>query len=430
MSFIYYVLRAFFVRISAITKTLSLRAAYAKDLQDIRKQIRGRKVKVLFPVNEIAKWKSQSVYDLMVQSTKFEPVIALTLADISWRLTTEEQEGKLKDLREFFERRNMPLVMAYDLQARKAIDFRVFSPDIVFYSQPWDYAEVQMPASVAFYALTCYVPYFVLNYGYIDIDVMCEFHREIWRHFLLTKAWARRYARHTHFWTHAGKLLGTGHPQLDFFYLNKDQFETTNMVIYAPHWSISSEKYDTFENYSTFLQMGRFILEYAWRHPEFQWVFKPHPSLKFALRESGEWTDAQIDEYWSEWEKIGVGCYTCDYPSLFVKSKALITDCGSFLPEYFVTGKPLIHLISGNRKIEPAPPAKMYFDTFYQVHNENELLAVLSRVVEQGDDYRKNERLSMLEKVGLQGNYAAKNIVDHLCAELRIARPKLDFVPH
>ena len=414
MSFFYHVLRVILFHISLVAKTLALRAAYAKTLHDVRKRIKGRKVRVLFPINEIAKWKLQSVYDLMAQSDQFEPLMALTIADNGWRLTTAEQEIKLMELKTFFEEKGMSVVMAYDMQMRKVIEFKEFSPDIVFYNQPWGYAEEQMPASVALYALTCYVPYFVLNYGYVAIDVLCGFHREIWRHFLLTRSWARRYSKKTHFWTHAGKLIGAGHPQLDYYIIHKDQFETTNTVIYAPHWSISSEHYDTFENYSTFLQLGRFILEYAKQHPEFNWVFKPHPSLKIALRESGEWTDAQIEEYWAEWEQVGTGCYTCDYPALFIKSRALITDCGSFLPEYFVTGKPLIHLIPKNRKIEPAPPAKMYFDTFYQVYNEEELLSVLARVVEQGDDYRKHERLAMLEKMGLLRDYAARQILDYL----------------
>ena len=420
MSSLYHVLRGLLFRISSIAKILALRMLYAETLRDLRKRIKGRKVRVLFPINEIAKWKLQSVYDLMAQSDRFEPLMALTIAGASWRLKTDEQNTKLMEMKAFFEGKGMSVVVAYDVHLRKVIDFKEFSPDIVFYNQPWEYAEEQMPAMVALYALTCYVPYFVLNYGYVEIDVLCKFHREVWRHFLLTKAWAQRYSRKTHFWTHAGKLIGAGHPQLDYYILHKDQFKTTNTVIYAPHWSISSEHYDTFENYSTFLQLGRFILEYAKQHPEFNWVFKPHPSLKGVLREAREWTDAQIDEYWAEWEKVGTGCYTCDYPALFMESKALITDCGSFLPEYFATGKPLIHLISKNRKIEPAPPAKMYFDTFYQVHNEEELRSVLARVVEQGDDYRKQERLAMLEKVGLLGDYAAKNIVDVLSNELRI----------
>lgn len=420
MSFIYHVLRAIFVRASLAAKIFSLRAAYAKDLRDIRKRIRGCKVRVLFPVDELAKWKLQSVYDFMKHSDKFEPMIVVTLAGILRRLSTEEQESMLDETYTFFKRRNMLVKMAYNVETRRAIDFRIFSPDIVFYNQPWDYAEIQMPDVVALYALTCYVPYFVLNYGHAGLDVMCEFHRELWRHFLLTKEWAKRYSRYARFWTHAGRLVGAGHPQLDYYYLHEDQFETTNMVIYAPHWSIGSEKYDTFGNYSTFLCMGRLILEYAKKHIEFQWVFKPHPGLKNALRESGEWTKGQIDEYWAEWEKLGVGCYTCDYPSLFVKSKVMITDCASFLPEYFATGKPLIHLISRNCKIKPAPPAKIYFDTFYQVRDKSELFSVLSRVVEQGDDYRRDERLAILEKVGLRGNYAAKNIVNAISSELRI----------
>jgi len=421
MSSFYFLLRAALFRISAIARILALRCAYAKTLLDVRQRDKGRKVRVLFPVTEIAKWKLQSVYDYMVSSGRFEPIVAVTMGDVSWRLTTLEQDEKLCAIRSFFEERGMPTVMAFDLRTRRAIAFKELVPDVVFYNQPWDYDLTQMPAAVSIYALTCYVPYFVLNYGDADIDVKQEFHQELWRHFLLTEAWAKTYRKCIHFWTHAGRLLGCGHPQLDYYQLHKNDFKDENIVIYAPHWSITVPSVQSLTSYSTFLTNAQTILLYAKQHPEFNWVFKPHPNLRQILRESGAWSESEIEAYWSEWEKIGQGCYTCDYPSLFVKSKALITDCGSFLPEYFATGKPLIHLISPHRKIEPMPAAKMYFDTFYQVHDESELMDTLQRVLKANDDFRKEERLAMLEKVGLRKNFAAEKIVRFLEKELRIA---------
>ena len=421
MSRFFYFLRALLFRISEMSRILALRCAYAKTLRDVRRRVRGRKVRVLFPVNEISKWKLQSVYDLMACSEKFEPIIALTLADVDWRKSSAEQEEKMEVNEDFFLRRGMQIALAYDVRLRTVKRYSEFGADIVFYNYPWVGVERQMPASCAVSALTCYVPYFVLNYGDSTFDVLQEFHQELWRHFLLTEEWAESYGKRVHFWTHAGRLLGYGHPQLDYYYLRGDKFEDDNIVIYAPHWSINANGLQSMTAYSTFLDNAQTMLDYAKKHQEFKWVFKPHPNLRQILRESNAWTEDRIRDYWAEWEKIGTGCYTSDYPELFMKSKALITDCGSFLPEYFATGKPLIHLISPNRKIKPAPAAKLYFDTFYQVHDEKELLEALHRVLEQGDDYRRNERLAMLERTGLRGNYAAKRIVDYLETELRIA---------
>lgn len=416
----YRILRGICFHLSAALKVLGVRFSYAKTLRDVWGRVRNRKVRVLFPENDLSKWKVQSVFDLMSASGKFEPVVALTLANWDHFLSSDEQEKKMATEERYFEQKGMKTVRAYDVRSRKFKRFSEFNPDIVFYNQPWGYDPTQMPDAVSQYALTCYVPYFVLNYGDPVFDVMHEFHRQVWRHFLLSESWAKAYRKYIHLWSHSGELVGLGHPQLDYYVLHEKDFNDGNTVIYAPHYSVDHPGNPNAVNYSTFLWTGRMILEYAKSHREFNWVFKPHPGLREALILSGAWTEAEVNAYWSEWEAIGAGCYTCEYPAIFVKSKALITDCGSFLPEYFATGKPLIHLISPTCKVVPAPPAKMYFDTFYQVHNVDELHQTLRRVLEAGEDYRKEERLAMLEKTGLRGNYAAEKIARYLEKELRI----------
>ena len=97
-----------------------------------------------------------------------------------------------------------------------------------------------------------------------------------------------------------------------------------------------------------------------------------------------------------------------------MKSKALITDCGSFLIEYFVTGKPLIHLISPTVKVQPIPVAKRYFDTWYKVRDLEEMTKTFETVLERGKDPMREGRLAVLSRAGLSDQYAAEKILKYL----------------
>ena len=123
-------------------------------------------------------------------------------------------------------------------------------------------------------------------------------------------------------------LKAVGSPSLDVI---KDIKSDKNYVIYAPHWTINHENTIA---YSTFKETGKFILEYAQKHPEFNWIFKPHPLLKKALLDNVFMSEEEINSYYSAWESLGQACYNGDYFELFNNSQLMITDCCTFLMEY------------------------------------------------------------------------------------------------
>ena len=84
-------------------------------------------------------------------------------------------------------------------------------------------------------------------------------------------------------------------------------------------------------------------------------------------------TEQEVDNYYKEWEKISTYCNNGNYAKLFLESKALITDCASFLVEYFCTKKPVIHLISSSCGIIPKFPLKRIIETYYKAHNLEEM---------------------------------------------------------
>ena len=126
-------------------------------------------------------------------------------------------------------------------------------------------------------------------------------------------------------------------------------------------------------------------------------------------------------KYYDEWEKIAKCCYDSDYIELFNKSRLLITDCNSFLVEYFCTGKPLVHLVSKDTALEPYEYNKKIMDSFYKVNSADELHLSLDSFAKQNLDPLKTERQRLLGEYGFINKNYSKKIIEDLVSAIRIA---------
>lgn len=413
--------RNFCVSLDNRTKIKKAQKRYPKIISSIRNNNEG-KMKVVFLVNENSKWKTQSLYDAFLHSENYEPVIALTIADTQKKLPAEEKVKCLEENYKFFSERGMNCIYAWNTKTDRAVNLKDFNPQIVFYQQPWYLPKIQMPDAVSKFALTCYVPYFVPNYGILNMDYF-DFHKFLFRNYVLNNDWEKIYKEYAGE-DYGDNIRAIGHTMLDGIYLNKEEDnndtdkkkkeDEPDYVIYAPHWSIPYPGNENDENYGTFLWNYKLILNYAQNHPEFNWIFKPHPTLKLALQRTGLFTQSDIENYYNEWEKIATPCYSSNYMDIFLKSKVLITDCGSFLIEYFCTGKPVVHLVSDKCQVVPPLPSRKIFDTFYKVRNAGEFYNSLDTLLRKNNDYKKEERLKVLKELNLENCYAAKNILEDL----------------
>ena len=396
--------------IREMPQVLIARLRYPHRLEEVRSAATSRPLKVVFPVSNLSKWKMQSVFEAMRQSKAFEPVILLTAMDTETALSAEELRVHLERISQELDRRQMKWVWGYDFENETCIPIAAFKPDIVFYQQPYGIAEVQNPFAASRVALTCYVPYFVQNYGGLDMDCDLFFHRLLWRHFTLSPSWAEVFERYQGRVRRAGRVLGLGHPMLDQFAGAKEEDTGAGLVIYAPHWSCGGIG----ERYSTFLENGEKMLELAQRHPEIKWVFKPHPTLRQKLIEHRFMTREQVAAYYGAWEKIATSCYDGGYVDLFKKSSVMITDCASFLMEYASTGKPIIHLVAKNPVYQPHPISAKLFDTYYQTHDWNEFEEHFETVILQKKDPKREVRLAAVKEMNLMGMKAGEKIVSYL----------------
>ena len=90
----------------------------------------------------------------------------------------------------------------------------------------------------------------------------------------------------------------------------------------------------------------------------------------------------------------------------------MITDCGSFLTEYFVTEKPMIHLISSELKENAV--INEIDKTNYTAHNVEELNQHLNDLILNKNDYKKDARIKLLGKLQLKNNNSAKRIIEDI----------------
>ena len=399
-------------------RVLRVRILQKMVLLRIRRKVRlGGKINVLFLSSENAKWKCQSLYNLMQESEWFNPIIGIMRQDVDIKDERESIRRNIDQAKDFFYANGCVSSIIYDVERLKYKNLRDFSPDIIFYQQPWNVASPMLPEWVSSYALPCYVPYYVPNYIFPELAYGRPFfHYYLAYHFVLNDFEKKIGLSIRKAWKFAGTLESTGHPFLDDFFLTPIEKSQKSCIVYAPHFTFSHPKNSCIVHYSTFLEYGVYILEYAKQHPEFNWVFKPHPVLRTALLKSGVWTEKQVDEYYAEWKNIGRIHESGNYLSLFRETAVMITDCGSFLTEFAVTGQPIIHLINPNNKLELMP---LYL-TYYRVCSKDDLKRELHEILEKKNDSRRNERIQAVSEANICGQYAAKNIMNFLMSELRI----------
>lgn len=383
-----------------------------KVLHRIRHRKKGEKIRVLFLVSEVAKWKCQTVFEAMKRSDVFEPLIGLTALSEQALYSDDEMEKTLEKNEAFFDRLGDAHVRAVKLHPRVYLDIRAFGADIVFFEEPWRMREPQTTETMSKHVLVCHVPYDVPD----RIGGFCyreEVHRFISFYYTLNDSFCLQGKQGVSRLTHGAHFVPVGHPSLDHLARIPQPPPSDGFSIYAPHWYYPHPAHPgKWVARGTFLWSGPTILSYAQQHPEFHWLFKPHPKLKKELVTTETMSEDEVEAYYAAWEKVGTACYGGDYQPLFMKSRVMITDCATFLPEYFVTGNPIIQLKNEGCFYEPV--IKGFYDIFYGAWNPAELLDVFSDVLEKGDDPLFQKRLALLESSGLGGGSAAKKIVEHL----------------
>ena len=133
-------------------------------------------------------------------------------------------------------------------------------------------------------------------------------------------------------------------------------------------------------------------------------------------------TGEEYEDYLNQWRALpNANVYALgNYYDLFKTSDLLITDCSSFLAEYFVSKKPIILLESKSRI--PFNKFGLKLKTgMYKPENINEIEDLLNNILINKNDPLEKVRENIIKKdFYLPPNGIGHNIVTYLKKELRI----------
>lgn len=402
-----------------VFKVRTCKRNYEQQLRRLRRKPKGEKIRVLFIVGEISKWKEQKLYEAMEASGVFDPIVGISAwnRQLEHRCSNEKLLAIHNAAEAFFDKLGDRHVRTVIVENGKRVhlDLKMFKPDIVFYTEPWGPCEKQDPYTVSEFALTFFASYYVGDYCQLDLDCHLLVQRLVYGYFCLNETMCKEYEKSLRFVVHSTRFIPTGHPGLDFFRGKSIGTEKKGYVIYAPHFSFPNPNaLDFGERLSTFDWNGREILEYAESHREMNWVFKPHPILKEWILDSGFMDQKGLSDYFSRWAEIGLVCEDGDYQDLFIQSRVMITDSGSFLTEYGATGNPVIHLICNENKMRPIAAVKPVWDTYYQVNDLDSMYSIFRAVLEEGRDPNYSIRQGALSQSGICNQSASANILRYI----------------
>lgn len=368
---------------------LCVRNNYERVTKYLKKVKGERKIRVCFLVSETAKWNMQSLYDELLKSNCYYPFIVVT------NLKNLENRPSYQHVLEFYRCMADNVEIGWDEQSKESIDLKIFSPDIVFYQQPWQIYANQSVAYASRFALTYYISYSIENVFEAARPHLCDFYSLLNRYLVFSETYKFYYLSSCPF-----KLTNLvsidGHPKLDIYADYRPSDYDHKYIIYAPHHSFAENSL----KYGTFPWSGKFILKWAKTHQEINWVFKPHPKLKQSLVLDGIMSQSEVEEYYNEWAKIGLDYEDGNYFGLFKESRCLITDCGSFLTEYLPTQMPVIHLRNKDSK-EFSPTTTQIIDSYYKAYDLEELNKYFNEIILDRKDPLLEERKQIMKIIGL-----------------------------
>jgi hypothetical protein len=195
-------------------------------------------------------------------------------------------------------------------------------------------------------------------------------------------------------------------------------------VLIAPHHSVEGGANDTLA-LSNFQRYADYFLALPERHPELDFVFRPHPFLFTVLSNPSKWGREKVDGWIARmkahpnvrWSDEGV------YFPAFVSCDACVQDCGSYLVEWLYTGKPCCYMLKAPSDIDAkfAPLGKDCLSHCYLAYDEAAIESFLCDVVEGGADPKAAARDEFRRSVMVNHPHAADAALDSIRRGLGIA---------
>ena len=391
----------------------------AKNKKRVKKKISSSEVlNVIFVVQYIPGWnKLEPIYSKMQKDKRFNPSIVCVPLNIQNHILMDNDGN---DTYRYFVEHGYKAINAL-LDDGSWYDLKQLRPDYLFHSRPYNHFMPICYTSdrIVRYALICNVmygaclanndrkvcinkAYFKNVYSYYAFD---ESEKEYYEG-LYRKGVKIRIQRCFPFGaTGLEQLLGTKNN-----ISRNTRFKKT--VLWTPRWST-----DSHVGGSNFFNYKDTILQLATNNLDILYIIRPHPLMFSNFLKTGEMTEEEVTEF-------KLYCHNSDnvvldesksYSGTFWNSNLLITDFSGIVPEYFITGKPIIYCHS-NVNFEYTDTVNHLIHCCYEAFDSNDIERYVHNLINQ-EDTMLQKRIEFIESFfpTVQNNSA--NILESLLLE-------------
>ena len=382
-------------------------------------------IKVGFLCQFIPAWtKVEGIYQMMRSDERFEPYLICLPSGIK-NNCLEKPESLENDTYEYF------LAHGYDEAINALVgknmwfDLKELGLSYVFYPRPYNSF---MPAGYTSREVSRFSKICLLNYC-IEITeeitattLNRNFMSNVAYYFAENSAVQDINIRNNRLAHRLGlqQTLCVGMPVLESLYQKRNEISSSwafskndFRVLWTPRWTT-----DLSLGGSNFFTYYKELPRYAREHPDADFLFRPHPLAFSHFIETGEMTEEEVEEF-----KAQIGAMPNvsldkeqQYDATLWGASVLVSDYSGMMPEYFVTGKPLIFCAS-TMLLKLSEFGQRLVEGCYVVNNADELRDCLDQL-HRGEDPMREKRLQILQEVyGSTNERATQRIVDTLINE-------------
>lgn len=392
-----------------------------KNKNRVRKKIENSEaLNVVFVVQYIPGWnKLEPVYTKMKQDAHFHPVIVCVPLNIQ---NHKLMDCKGNDTYQYFIEHGYDAIDALQ-EDGSWFDLRRLQPDYLFHSRPYNHfmPKCYTSGQIAKYALICNVLYGAsLTKNGEDVTLNKNYYRDVAIYFSFDANEQLFYENRFMLGCKRGvqncfPYGAVGLEQILCCKIDKTDdtcFEKT--VLWTPRWST-----DPYIGGSNFFEYNNLIFSLARKNPNILFVLRPHPLMFGNFIKTGEMTEQDVKQFkdYCQNENNIILDESKEYFNQFWNSDLLITDASGIVPEYFVTGRPILYCHSSANFIYNEYTLDI-INTCYQVRSKEDLLHNFYRII-AGYDEKQNDRKALIrERYGdVQSN--SRNILKVLKRENR-----------
>ena len=386
----------------------------------VREKVNRKEVlNVVFVTQYIPSWnKLEPIYRKMKGDARFNPVILCVPSNIE---NGQLVGDRVNDTYEYFVSKGYEAIDAL-LDNGKWFDLTSLEPDYLFHPRPYNefMPEEYTSREVCKYALICNVLYGnnMTMHGE-DFTLHKSYYSDVYAFFALEKGEARFYKDRFALGFKKGiqKCPPYGSICLEQILdekKEKDPSEFRKTLIWCPRWTT-----DPYIGGSNYFNYKDTLIDLAKDNQDVLFIFRPHPLMFDNFVNTGEMTPEDVKEFkdYCNKEKNIVLDETKEYVDTFWNTDFMISDSSGMIPEYYITGKPVVFCHASNINFTFTEFAKTMVKSCYEARTKEDIKTIFYDLIND-NDYKADERKQVIADFFVDAQNSSTLITNFLAEDI------------